>query len=135
MVPADRTTNETVNKTILIVEDEPDTVEMFAEMMRLSGYRVLKSYGSKSAISMLAQEKPDGVILDLMLPDVSGLEVLRFIRSQPTLMHIPVIVISAKSLPGDIKTGMEMGASIYLTKPVTFLEFKKAIETAIPKND
>jgi DNA-binding response OmpR family regulator len=135
MVAAGKTTNETVNKTILIVEDEPDTVEMFAEMMRLSGYRVLKSYGSKSAISMLAQEKPDGVILDLMLPDVSGLEVLRFIRSQPTLMHIPVIVISAKSLPVDIKTGMEMGASIYLTKPVTFLEFKKAIETAIPKND
>jgi CheY-like chemotaxis protein len=53
-----------------------------------------------------------------MMPDISGLEVLRYMRREPDLADIPVIVVSAKSMPGDIKTGLEAGASMYLTKPV-----------------
>jgi DNA-binding response OmpR family regulator len=118
-------------KTIMIVEDEPDTAEMFAEMMRLSGYRVLKTYGGAAAMSMLTVERPDALVLDLMMPDVSGLEVLRFLRREPNLAMIPVIVVSAKSLPSDIKDGLDAGASIYLTKPVAFLDLKKAVEDSI----
>jgi CheY-like chemotaxis protein len=117
-------------KTILIVEDEPDTAEMFAEMMRLSGYRVVKSYGGAAAIGLLAKEQPDALVLDLMMPDVSGLEVLRFVRREPRLRNMPVIVVSAKSLPSDVKDGLDAGASIYLTKPVAFLDLKKAVEEA-----
>src|SRR4030042_6355000 len=95
------------SKIIMIVEDEPDTAEMFAEMIRLSGYRVLKCYGGASAMHMLMQEKPDSMILDIMMPDVSGLEVLRYIRREPRLEKIPVIIVSAKSLPSDIKKGMD----------------------------
>lgn len=123
--------SSTTQKTILIVEDEPDTAEMFAEMMRLSGYRVIKSYGGAAAMNMLTVERPDAVVLDLMMPDVSGLEVLRFLRREPSLAHLPVIVVSAKSLPSDIKDGLDAGASIYLTKPVAFLDLKKAVEDAI----
>lgn len=118
-------------KTIMIVEDEPDTAEMFAEMMRLSGYRVLKSYGGATAMSLLNVEKPDVLVLDLMMPDVSGLEVLRYVRRDPTLADIPVIVVSAKGLPSDIKDGMDAGASIYLTKPVAFLDLIKAVNDSI----
>jgi len=64
-------------KTVIVVEDETDAAEMFAEMMRVSGFRVLKSYSSTPAISMIANEQPDLVILDVMMPDVSGLEVLK----------------------------------------------------------
>lgn len=118
-------------KTVLIVEDEPDAAELFAEMMRVNGYRVLKSFSSTPAIDMLASDHPDLVILDLMMPDVSGLEVLRFMRREPNYKDIPVIVVSAKSMPADIKTGMEAGASAYLTKPVGYLDLKQAVEKFI----
>jgi DNA-binding response OmpR family regulator len=117
----------------MIIEDEADAAEMFAEMMRVNGFRVLKMYSSTPAISMILQEKPDVVILDVMMPDISGLEVLRYIRREPTLSRIPVVVVSAKSMPGDIKTGLEAGASMYLTKPVGFLDLKEAVEKVLGK--
>ena len=117
-----------VQKTVLVVEDEPDAAELFAEMMRVNGFRVIKIFSSAPAISMIAQEKPDVVILDVMMPDVSGLEVLKYMRREPDLMNIPVIVVSAKSMPSDIRTGMDAGASVYLTKPVGYLDLKQAVE-------
>ena len=118
-------------KTVLIIEDEADAAELFAEMMRVSGFRVLKTSSSAPALSLVASEKPDLVILDIMMPEVSGLDILREMRQDPGLAGIPVVVVSAKSMPADIKTGMEAGASTYLTKPVGFLELKEAVERAL----
>lgn len=118
-------------KTIVVVEDEPDTAEMFAEMMRLSGYNVLKSYGGAPAVELISEKRPDAVVLDLMMPDLSGLDVLSILRRDPRLVNIPVVVVSAKSLPTDIKTGLDAGASIYLTKPVAFMDLKQAVESVI----
>ena len=118
-------------KTVLIIEDEEDAADMFAEMMRVSGYRVLKTSSSTPALTMMAAEKPDVVILDIMMPEISGLDILRQMRQDPTLAIIPVVVVSAKSMPADIKIGMEAGASMYLTKPVGFTELKEAIERAL----
>jgi len=118
-------------KKIVIVEDEPDTAEMFAEMMRLSGHHVLKSYGGTPAIALISHELPDVVVLDVMMPDLSGLEVLRYIRRDPRLEQIPVIVVSAKSLPSDIKSGLDAGANVYLTKPVAFQDLNTAVRQVI----
>ena len=118
-------------KKILIVEDEPDTAEMFAEMMRMSGYEIFKAYNGSSAVALIGKEKPAAVVLDLMMPDLSGLDVLRLVRSDPEISGTPVIVVSAKSLPSDIKDGLEAGASVYLTKPVGYLDLKSAVENAI----
>jgi CheY-like chemotaxis protein len=123
----------TTQKTVMIIEDEPEAAELFGEMMRVNGYRVLKMFSSAPAISMIIQEKPDVIILDVMMPDISGLEVLRYMRREPNLASIPVIVVSAKSMPGDIKIGLEAGASMYLTKPVGFLELKQAVEKVLQK--
>jgi DNA-binding response OmpR family regulator len=122
-----------LQKTVMIIEDEPDAAEMFAEMMRVNGFRVLKMFASTPAIPLIVQEKPDLVILDVMLPDISGLEVLRYMRREPELTSIPVIVVSAKSMPADIKVGIDAGASMYLTKPVGFLDLKQAVEQVLPK--
>ena len=118
-------------KTVLIIEDEEDAADMFAEMMRVSGYRVLKTSSSTPALTMLTAEKPDVVILDIMMPEISGLEILRQMRQDPVLANLPVVVVSAQSMPADIKIGMEAGASMYLTKPVGFTELKEAIERAL----
>ena len=118
-------------KTIIIVEDEQDAAEMFAEMMRVNGFRVLKSSGSANAMNLITRENPAAIILDIMMPDISGLEVLRFMRREPKLATIPVIVVSAKSMPSDIQTGLDAGASAYLTKPVGYLDLKEAVEKVL----
>lgn len=125
----------TAEKTIIVIEDEQEAAEMFAEMMRVSGFRVLKATSSAPGMKLIASEQPDAVVLDIMMPDISGLDVLRFMRSDPQLAKIPVIVVSAKSMPADIKTGLEAGASVYLTKPVGYLDLKEAVEKALGMGD
>lgn len=120
-----------MEKTVLIVEDEEDAAELFAEMMRVGGFRVLKTSSSPTAVTMMNSEKPDLVLLDIMMPEVSGLDILRQMRRDPALARIPVVVISARSMPTDIKNSMEAGASTYLTKPVGYLELKEAVERAL----
>lgn len=115
----------------MIIEDEADAAELFSEMMRINGFRVIKMFSSAPAIPIISQEKPDIILLDVMMPDISGLEVLRYIRREPELASIPVIILSAKSMPGDIKTGLEAGASMYLTKPVGFQDLKNAVEKVL----
>ncbi|MFO7585850.1 MAG: response regulator [Anaerolineales bacterium] len=118
-------------KTVVVIEDEPDAAEMFGEMMRVNGFRVVKSYTSGPAIEIIEKEKPDIVILDVMMPEISGIEILKIMRAKPELSQIPVVVVSAKSMPFDIKTGMEAGASVYLTKPVGFLDLTQAVENIL----
>jgi CheY-like chemotaxis protein len=119
------------SQTVIVVEDEPDTAEMFAEMMRLIGFQVVKSFGGVRAIDQIAEKKPAVVLLDLMMPDLSGLEVLRYMRRDPRLSNIPVIIVSAKGLPPDIKSGLDAGAAFYLTKPVAFADLRQAVERAV----
>lgn len=117
--------------TILVVEDQIETAEMFAEMLKLSGYRVVITNVSREAMRLVAQEKPTAVILDIMMPDISGLEVLKYMRAEDEFKNTPVIVVSAKSLPDDVKAGFDEGATEYLTKPVSFMDLKKAVEDAL----
>ena len=118
-------------KMILIVEDEHETADLYTEMLKASGYGVMKAADTHTAMGMLGKDQPDLVLLDIMMPDISGLEVVGFIRRDPKLEHIPVIIVSARTLPKDIQAGLDAGAKIYLTKPVSFLELKKAVETVL----
>ena len=120
-------------KTVLIIEDEEDAAEMFSEMMRVSGYRVLKTLRSAPALALMNAEKPDLVLLDIMMPEISGLDLLRQMRRDPSLAKVPVIVVTAKGMPADIKDGMDAGASTYLTKPVGFTELKEAVARLLEK--
>lgn len=115
------------DKTVLIIEDEGDAAELFAEMMRVSGFRVRKVSNSAPAIDLISAEKPDLIILDIMMPGISGLDILHHMHHDPRLTNIPVVVVSAKGTPADIKRGLEAGAKIYLTKPVGFQELKEAV--------
>lgn len=120
-------------KSVLIVEDEQDAAELFGEMMRISGFRVTITSKSEPAIGMMNADKPDLVLLDIMMPEISGLDILRQMRRDPNLANVPVILVTAKGMPADIKNGMEAGASTYLTKPVGFLELKEAVERTLSK--
>ncbi|MGE5072205.1 MAG: response regulator transcription factor [Anaerolineae bacterium] len=115
----------------MIIEDEPDAAELFAEMMRLNGYRVLKAYAGGTAMALLTQEHPDVVLLDVMMPDISGIEVLRSIRSDPNLALTPVVIVSALANPADISSGLSAGASAYLTKPVSYVDLVNAVGSLV----
>lgn len=120
-----------MQKSVMIIEDEPDAAELFAEMMRLNGYRVLKTYSGTPAMTLIAQERPDVLILDIMMPGVSGLDILHAMRGDPSLAAIPVVVVSAKATPADIESGLQAGASIYLTKPVSYNDLKNAVDSLV----
>ena len=117
--------------TVAIVEDQPEVAEMLAEMMRLSGFETVIVPSSLPAIELITRQHPALVILDVMMPDVSGLEVLRSIRRDPALDGTPVIIVSAMSLSSDIKTGLAAGASAYLTKPVDYFDLKRIAQNLI----
>jgi len=118
-------------KKIIIVEDQPDVADLLEEMLGIDGYRVRKIHSSGGALSVIRTEKPDVVLLDIMMPDVSGLEVLRFMRREPDLQQIPVVIISAKTLPADVRTGLEAGATAYLTKPVDVDKLRRTVAQVI----
>lgn len=118
-------------KTILVVEDEAETAELFKEILNISGYKVVHSAHTQKAIELIKKQPPDAVVLDVMLPDASGLAVLEFLKKDPKLADTPVIVVSAKALPEDIKVGLEAGAVKYLTKPVSYSDLKGAVEEAL----
>ena len=118
-------------KVIMIIEDEPDAAELFAEMMRLNGFRVIKTFTSTPALTLIKQEKPDLILLDIMMPDISGLDVLRYMRGEPDLASIPVVVVSARATPSDVRAGLDAGASKYLTKPVGYVDLKNAVDSLL----
>jgi len=120
-----------VLKKIIIVEDQPDVADLLEEMLSVDPYRVIKIHSSTGALSVIRAEGPDVVLLDIMMPDVSGLEVLRFMHREPGLQQIPVVIVSAKTLPADIRTGLEAGAAAYLTKPVDIDKLRKTVAQVI----
>ena len=118
-------------KKIIIVEDQPDVADLLEEMLSMDGYQMSKIHSSTGALGVIRAEMPDVVLLDIMMPDVSGLEVLRFMQREPGLQQIPVVIVSAKGLPADVKRGLDAGASLYLTKPVSFSDLKDAVEKVV----
>ncbi len=115
-------------KTVLIIEDEADTAEMLSEMLRLSGYHSIHAYTAQSALTLLSDQKPAIILLDIVLPDYSGLDLLRKIRQISQYDDLPIVLLSGNSQPVDIQNGFLAGASAYLTKPVAFWELKETID-------
>lgn len=102
---------------ILIVEDDEDIVEMIAYNLKKEGYKILSALRGEEAVSLAKRERPDLIILDLMLPGIDGLEVCRTLKKNEITMQIPVIMLTAKSQEVDKVIGLEVGADDYVTKP------------------
>lgn len=104
-------------KSILIIEDDPDIVELLRYNLERESYRVTAAGDGAAGLDALRREPPDLLILDLMLPEVSGLDVCRTVRGDPELATLPVIMLTAKSEDADVISGIELGADDYITKP------------------
>jgi DNA-binding response OmpR family regulator len=104
-------------KTIAIVDDEKDIVELASFYIEREGFKTKKFNSGDTFVNSLLREHFDCVILDLMLPVIDGISILKFIRSNEKTKDIPVIILTAKGSEGDIVLGLESGADDYVTKP------------------
>jgi two-component system phosphate regulon response regulator PhoB len=104
-------------KKLLLVEDRPDIAELIAFHLNKEGYEVVHAYDGEEALKKLEEHSIDLLILDLMLPKMSGIDVLKSIKLDSRLKKIPVIIESARGDDADIVMGLELGAEDYVTKP------------------
>jgi two-component system alkaline phosphatase synthesis response regulator PhoP len=102
---------------ILVVDDDREVVRLMRAYLERAGYAVLVAYNGQAAVHTLRHEKPDLLLLDLMLPDRDGLDITRLVRHDASLAHIPIIMLTARVDDTDKIVGLEMGADDYVTKP------------------
>lgn len=119
-----------MSKKVLVVDDDPYILMSLEFLMKKSGYEVMVARNGKEAMDLL-KDLPELVILDIMMPDVDGYEICKHIKSNNNLKNTKVVFLSAKSSEADIKKGLALGASLYITKPFSTRELTKHIKTLL----
>ena len=102
---------------VLVVEDNTDTADIIQRRLQLDGMEPVVCHRGAEAKTLLGQQEFDAVVLDLMMPDISGFEVLEHVRATPALEDLPVVMLSAKASPQDRERAKDMGADAYIVKP------------------
>jgi len=120
-------------KKILVVDDEADLVETIRFPLEMEGFNVLVSYNGEDALSQARKEKPDLILLDLMLPKLDGYKVCRLLKFDERYKHIPILMLTAKTQEKDKILGKETGADEYITKPFDIDELMKKVKTYLNK--
>ena len=105
--------------TILIVDDSEDIALISARMLSSRGYGVITACDGQEALAIVARQRPSCMLLDVMMPRMSGLEVLKALKADPATADIPVIMVTAKTTDDDVLHGYQEGADYYITKPFT----------------
>lgn len=120
-----------MKETILIVEDEKDIVKMLDYNLKKEGFKTLSVHDGEDALDLASKDKPDLIILDLMLPGMDGLEVCKTLKKENRTASIPVIMLTAKSQESDKIVGLELGADDYMTKPFSPRELIARIKAVL----
>jgi len=114
---------------ILVVDDEADLVETIRFSLELEGYNVLVATNGEEGLNLARQEKPDLILLDLMLPKLDGYKVCRLLKFDERYKHIPILMLTAKTQEKDKILGKETGANEYITKPFDMDELMAKIKS------
>jgi DNA-binding response OmpR family regulator len=120
-----------MSEKILIVEDETDVADLLAHHLRQAGFSVEIAHNGRKALQLIKNRSPTLIVLDLMLPEISGLDVCRLIRSDPRSSQVPIVILSAKSEEIDRVLGFELGADDYIVKPFSPREFVLRIKAIL----
>lgn len=116
---------------VLLVEDEGAQREVLTYNLEAEGFRVVSAETGDEALLLVAEENPDLMVLDWMLPNVSGIEICRRVKADPDTRHIPIIMLSARSDEGDRVRGLETGADDYVVKPYSVVELMARVRTQL----
>lgn len=117
-----------MSKTVMIVEDNELNMKLFHDLLEARGYDILETRDGMEALKMARDKKPDLILMDIQLPEVSGLEVTKWLKEDDDLRAIPVIAVTAFAMKGDEEKIREGGCEAYIAKPISVSNFLATIE-------
>jgi DNA-binding NarL/FixJ family response regulator len=122
-------------KKIMVIEDEPEMRRNITTLLRFKGYEPIAAHNGRVGVEMVRREQPDLILCDVMMPELDGYGVLRALREDAKLALIPFIFLTAKGEKDDLRSGMNLGADDYLTKPVANNDLVQAIEARLRRSE
>lgn len=122
-------------KTILVVDDEPHIIEIVSDYLKQAGFRVITAADGQLALTMARHEQPDLIVLDLLLPEMDGLDVCRHLRQDPGLGNVPIIMLTARVEEIDRLIGLELGADDYVSKPFSPRELVARVRAVLRRTE
>jgi len=121
------------NELILVVDDEPEVHTVLGKMLQKEGYHIEHAYNGDETFRLIEEKKPDLIILDIMMPKISGIEVCNKLRSQESTKNILILIVSARDAQADRLEGLTHGADEYVSKPFHLKSLVRKIEHMIEK--
>jgi two-component system cell cycle response regulator DivK len=120
-----------MKKTVLIVEDNELNMKLFNDLLEAHGYDTVQTKSGVEAVSLARQHMPQLILMDIQLPEVSGLQVTQWLKDDPALAHIPVVAITAFAMKGDEEKIRQGGCEAYLSKPISVVKFLETVRNYI----
>ena len=117
-----------MTKKVLIVEDNELNMKLFHDLLEAQGYETLETREGLAALSLAREHRPDLILMDIQLPEISGLEVTKWLKEDDDLAHIPVVAVTAFAMKGDEERIREGGCEAYIAKPISVTKFLKTVE-------
>ena len=117
-----------MQKTVLVVEDNELNMKLFNDLLEAHGYKVVQTRDGLSALEIARKHMPDLILMDIQLPEVSGIEVTKWLKEDPDLKRIPVIAVTAFAMKGDEQKIREGGCEAYISKPISVVSFLQTID-------
>ena len=118
-------------KTILIVEDNELNMKLFNDLLQAHGYATVQTRSGVESVELARKHKPHLILMDIQLPEVSGIEVMQWMKDDPELAPIPVIAITAFAMKGDEEKMLQGGCEAYLSKPISVVKFLETVRAFI----
>jgi CheY-like chemotaxis protein len=122
------------NKTIMVVDDNPDIITIVRTILEGKGFNVLSASSGAECLESLKKQKPDLIVLDIMMPEMDGLEVLTRLKAMAEFNNVPVVLLTAKVQYEDVLGGYKLGADYYITKPFTSTQLINGINLLLGEN-
>ncbi len=116
-----------MSKTVLIVEDNELNMKLFNDLLEANGHATLRTKSGLEALELARAHRPDLILMDIQLPEVSGLDVTRWLKDDPELRGIPIIAITAFAMKGDEEKIRQGGCEAYLSKPISVAKFLETV--------
>jgi two-component system, cell cycle response regulator DivK len=118
-----------MTKTVMIVEDNELNMKLFRDLIEAHGYRTVQTRSGLTAVELARESRPDLILMDIQLPEISGLEVTRRLKDDPELKPIPVIAVTAFAMKGDEERIRQGGCEAYISKPISVVRFIETIKS------
>ena len=116
-----------MSKTVLIVEDNELNMKLFHDLLEAQGYETLQTREGLQALGLARQHRPDLILMDIQLPEISGLEVTKWLKDDEELSHIPVVAVTAFAMKGDEDRIRQGGCEAYISKPISVMHFLEVV--------